>query len=259
MSAGAVDAAGRWSRTVTLAPGANTLHIVATSAGVNPIQKEVVLTLMYDQQPPVVAIPLNLIAFVGQPFAYQIFATQLPQSYAASGLPEGLNVNGDTGMITGVPVSGGRYRVILSATNAMGTSVVTGYLAVALGYDAWRAAMFTADELADPAVSGGGADFDGDGYPNLVEYALGQSPSLASITGWPELVIVQDDWVYRFTRPTDRADVTFRVEISFDLYDWRAPQVSPGVVSEAEGVELWEARQPLTSGNVFFRLKVTKQ
>jgi hypothetical protein len=42
-----------------------------------------------------------------------------------------------------------------------------------LSYAAWQPRHLTPAELADPAISGDGADLDGDGLPNLVEHALG--------------------------------------------------------------------------------------
>ncbi|HSH95701.1 MAG TPA: putative Ig domain-containing protein, partial [Roseimicrobium sp.] len=58
----------------------------------------------------------------GQAFSYQIQATNSPTSYAASGLPAGLNLNATTGLITGAVNQPGTYPVTLSATNANGTS-----------------------------------------------------------------------------------------------------------------------------------------
>ena len=46
--AGAVDAFGRWSARVSLEPGGNTLSLVATTAGVAPVSKEIVLRVTYD-------------------------------------------------------------------------------------------------------------------------------------------------------------------------------------------------------------------
>jgi hypothetical protein len=49
---------------------------------------------------------------------------------------------------------------------------------VPLTYAGWRTARFTPAELADPAVSGPRADPDGDGIPNIVEAAVGSSPTI---------------------------------------------------------------------------------
>ena len=58
---------------------------------------------------------------VGQPFAYQITATNNPTSYGAIGMPVGLSVDETTGKITGTVKTGGDYEIVVSATNAKGT------------------------------------------------------------------------------------------------------------------------------------------
>jgi hypothetical protein len=47
------------------------------------------------------------------------------------------------------------------------------------GYENWQAIYFTADELNTPGVSGANADADGDGVPNLLEFASNTHPHSA--------------------------------------------------------------------------------
>jgi len=61
-------------------------------------------------------------ATAGAVFSYTITATNSPQSYNATGLPEGLSINKQTGAITGKSVSSGVFNVVISATNADGTA-----------------------------------------------------------------------------------------------------------------------------------------
>lgn len=57
----------------------------------------------------------------GSAFSYRIMATNVPRSFAASGLPAGLTLNATSGAITGIPASAGNTTVTLSATNPAGT------------------------------------------------------------------------------------------------------------------------------------------
>ena len=59
----------------------------------------------------------------GQGLLYQITTTNLTQSFEASGLPAGITVNAQTGVIGGVPLEPGAFTVVLKASNASGMDV----------------------------------------------------------------------------------------------------------------------------------------
>ena len=64
----------------------------------------------------------------------------------------------------------------------LGPALLSLFLAAAAGaltFDEWRAAHFSAAELADPAISGEGANPTGDGFSNLLKYAFDLDPHLA--------------------------------------------------------------------------------
>lgn len=54
--------------------------------------------------------------------SYKPFATELPTSWAGSGLPTGVSINTTTGVISGTPTVLGTNTVSLTATNGTGTS-----------------------------------------------------------------------------------------------------------------------------------------
>lgn len=58
----------------------------------------------------------------GEPFAYQPAATNDPTDWAAVGLPPGMSINEETGLISGTPTLKGVYLVTLKAHNADGWS-----------------------------------------------------------------------------------------------------------------------------------------
>jgi hypothetical protein len=71
--------------------------------------------------PPVVTSPTTASGSVGVAFSYQITASQEPASFAASGLPSGLTVDGASGLISGTPLVAGTSTLSISAANDMGT------------------------------------------------------------------------------------------------------------------------------------------
>jgi len=62
---------------------------------------------------------------VGKPFTYRITATNAPTSYSATGLPAGLSLDFNSGLINGTPVIGGATNVTIGATNGTGTGTAT--------------------------------------------------------------------------------------------------------------------------------------
>ena len=85
------------------------------------------LTVTVSPNPdPQITSPATATATVGQPFSYQITATNSPTSFAAHGfvtfdaLPDGLTFNATTGLIQGSPVLAGQMRFFVKAFNATG-------------------------------------------------------------------------------------------------------------------------------------------
>ena len=70
---------------------------------------------------PVISSATTATGTIGTPFTYQITASNIPTSFAATSLPTGLVINTATGAITGTPTVAGTTSVTISATNTGGT------------------------------------------------------------------------------------------------------------------------------------------
>ena len=111
------------------AAGSFSITLSATNAGGTGMAP---LTLTVSPTTPVITSALTTNAGVGQPFSYQVTATNNPTSFDATGLPANLTVNTSTGLISGLPSAVGSFSIGLSATNAGGTGTATLTLDVGL-------------------------------------------------------------------------------------------------------------------------------
>lgn len=126
-------------------------------------------------------------------------------------------------------------------------------------FAAWQALHFSADELADPSVSGATANPSGDGLTNLLKYALGLDPHIPTVSP-VDFAQTPTDWIFTYSRPTSRPDLTYAVEVSTNLVNWTATGVTLQLAStdEEAGTQLWRGLYPRSGGaTVFVRLRVT--
>jgi lysophospholipase L1-like esterase len=82
---------------------------------------------------PTITSGETAVAKLVTPFSFQITATSAPSSFSASGLPAGLSLNPSTGVITGEPLAGGTFTVLVGATNGAGTATKTMTITVEKG------------------------------------------------------------------------------------------------------------------------------
>ncbi len=134
-------------------------------------------------------------------------------------------------------------------------------------YDAWRFDRFTSSELADPLVSGDAADPDGDGLPNLLEYASRTEPKTSDPATTAPIVGTADDRLtLAYTRPTvSPVDVTYTVEWSGDLQTWTTGASVTETISSTDngdGTTTVITRSVAALSNTlrqFLRLRVTRE
>ena len=173
-----VAATGVITGTPTTA-GTTTVVLGATNA-IGTSTATLTITVVAAVSVPVITAPATTLpATAGTPFNYTVVASGTPTSYSANPLPAGLTINTTTGVITGTPTTPGRTVVVITATNAGGTSTTT------LVIDVAPAPSSRIVNFAARAISGPGSQtlimgfvVAGDGKNLLVR---GIGPTLSSL------------------------------------------------------------------------------
>jgi hypothetical protein len=157
--------------------------------------------------------------------------------------------------------SAGDYDVVVtnavgSATSSVSTLAVEG---ASGGFDGWLADFFSSDELGNLALTGPASDPDGDGVPNLVEYAVGRDPRSTTNDAAFEVSSEAGFWTFTYRRATEATDIAFQVERSTNLTNWSTADVTEEQILDSGAFTIWKARVVQSSTpNCFFRLKVTR-
>lgn len=167
---------GQISGTPTVA-GTYNIIVSATNAGGTGMAP---LTINIIPTAPAIVGGMTLTVTGGGIVTCQIAATGNPTLYSIGSLPPGLTLNASTGVISGTPKVTGNFDVVVSATNAGGTSLSRLALSIQSKVHAFRADAGLPDDGSQDAHMPAG-----DGVPNLLKYAFnmvgtgpGQKPSL---------------------------------------------------------------------------------
>lgn len=130
--------------------------------------------------------------------------------------------------------------------------------------DAWRASRFTPTELTDWGFSGDGADPDGDGVVNLLEYAFGLEPKIPDTTGFPTATQDAGCLAITYRRSKLAIDLNLTVEACGSLApsDWNSSGLFE--LPAADMGDYWQITVrdavPITSAEIrFMRLKGRRQ
>ena len=169
----------------------------------------------------------------------------------------GVTTFDDTGLAPGTTCL---YRVL--ATNANGNSAPTAAQSATTwsALQSWRNTHFGTTIASGNAADD--ADPDADGLPNLVEYALGGEPKIASPPLVPVVDMAPGELTLTFTRPTLLAGILYAVETSPSLAagSWTTEGVTMEVVEDHGATEVVVATLALTLTGTrqFLRLRVTQ-
>jgi hypothetical protein len=112
---------------------------------------------------PVITSPTTAVGETGKLFNYQITASNSPTSFGAINLPSWLNVNTNSGLITGTPTNALTNTFTIFATHSGGTGTAALTLSISNGLN--FSGFFGAG--TDPAQAGT------DGLTYLMKYSLG--------------------------------------------------------------------------------------
>jgi hypothetical protein len=125
----------------------------------------------------------------------------------------------------------------------------------------WSIQHFTDSQLANPAIGGPLGDADGDGVPNLLEFATGNDPWTqdASLAAIQPSSVSAGVYRFRFRERANLGGLTRHFQNSTDLTTWTpATPLSVTAVSNLGNALILEASFPATNSGQYFRLNYTQ-
>ncbi len=180
-----------------------------------------------------------------------------PKPVTATTTPENLPVTISYDGIPTPPIAAGTYIVtaVVNDINRQGSASDTLVIVPGNDFTSWKNIHFDETEQTD-GIADDLADPDADNQPNLTEFALGTDPR--RFTPQPVPMRDQDGLSFIFNRPANLPGISYEVESSEDLREWRPvllELMTPGAV------ETLRARDPLDTGNPaqrFLRLRISR-
>ena len=214
-----------------------------------------------------VVLPLSIDTTVLGPATAGTFFASLLQASGGTGpyswsllsgsLPDGLSLGSD-GLLTGYPGSPGASFFEVRLVDGASHAVTRGFdLLVAAGPD--PLAEWTDTIPWAGADSSPDADPDGDGLPNLAEYALGTDPLSATDRPGFEIMPLADSGPLSITfRRTADPELLYEVLASDDLVSWDPVWSSTGAENTAGPVTVRDAGPSDGQPARFMRLKIAR-
>jgi hypothetical protein len=103
-------------------------------------------------------------------------------------------------------------------------------------------------------------DRDGDGIPNLLEYAFRLDPDAPNLTGLPQFSVGDGVASLVYRRVTTAADIQYALQSSTDLIGWGPANAQQERIALQGNVETVRATVPVNGAEaIFLRVAVTRQ
>lgn len=238
-----------------------------------------------ENRPPVLQLSRSGSVTVRPGVAFSLLATATDPDATIPVLSTGLLPDGaqfadagdGTGLLTWTPSAGqiGDYVLLFRAADAAGAAVsrtlrVIVDPTVVSGYEAWSESHWPG--VTDPAIIGSGADPDGDGFDNLLEYALDGDPTRPDDSILPRIGLVEHEGArylaLTYRHRTDDSGLVFEVVASTSAFaPLSAWTVQTAVVSSGDPDAVTGLREvvvrdsiPVEAGEPqrYLRLRVTR-
>jgi cyclophilin family peptidyl-prolyl cis-trans isomerase len=226
--------------------------------------------LSYNPANPVFDFPWTDIPLSGDPFLDNaLYISYLIESTAALIPPLAYQVSSDNPalvtatvtngilQLTGSASSAGQTTLRITTTDLEGGTLASTIPVTVLSSDpliAWRQTNFST--TADTSTAANLADPDADGIINLLEYALGLSPTTPSTTGLPSAQVAAGTLSFTYKRAV-ATGLTYAVQTTTDLTNpasWTPTGVTQGT-PDVNGNTT--ATIPYSTGPRYLRLSVT--
>ncbi|HLP78068.1 MAG TPA: glycosyl hydrolase [Candidatus Paceibacterota bacterium] len=159
----------------------------------------------------------------------------------------------DSGVVNGVTYYYAVTSQNILAEESAKTAEVVATPSVAA---AWRYQWFgTTDNSGNAADT---ADFDGDGFINMLERAFNLNPTVADTNGWPTGATDGTNFTMTYRKSLAATDLIFQPWRNFDLLLWSTNGITDGILTNDGTIEIHGASVPVSDGSAqYLRLQVT--
>jgi hypothetical protein len=224
------------------------------------IQPQLGQTLSYLQGTiPTIRGPVS-IQVSNAPGQFQLLLN-IPGNVTATVMLPTLGATNPTALMDGNLVSGTLSNNWLTVTNVgSGQHAVWLYTNSVLSqtalYNNWAASWFGTN-ISNPSIASMSADPDGDGVPNLLEFAVGGNPLVADATNTTVVgsLFFPSQFSLKYLLRNPPGSVTAQFQSSGDLLNWS--NTSPAAVNVLQNFEansVYQALFPVRFAPQFFRL-----